>query len=70
MVDGVLFVNTGSVGRPKDGDWRTGYVVLTLDDEIAVEFRRLDYDVERAAAAILSSSLPDEFAAFLRAGGS
>jgi predicted phosphodiesterase len=27
-VDGVLFVNTGSVGRPKDGDPRAGYVLL------------------------------------------
>lgn len=28
-VDGQLFVNTGSVGRPKDGDPRAGYVLLT-----------------------------------------
>jgi predicted phosphodiesterase len=29
-VDGIHFVNTGSVGRPKDGDWRAGYVRLEL----------------------------------------
>lgn len=32
-VDGVTFVNTGSVGRPKDGDWRAGYVRLDLGRE-------------------------------------
>ena len=31
-VDGVIFVNTGSVGRPKDGDWRAGYVVLEFGE--------------------------------------
>lgn len=30
IVDGVHFVNTGSVGRPKDGDWRAGYVVVEV----------------------------------------
>ena len=35
VVDGVSFVNTGSVGRPKDGDWRAGYVRLDLGDVAA-----------------------------------
>jgi diadenosine tetraphosphatase ApaH/serine/threonine PP2A family protein phosphatase len=66
----VHFVNTGSVGRPKDGDWRAGYVLLTVDASgIAVEFRRVEYDVERAARAILESTLPREFAWYLRSGG-
>ena len=30
VVEGVTFVNTGSVGRPKDGDPRAGYVVLEV----------------------------------------
>jgi hypothetical protein len=34
-----------------------------------VEFRRVEYDVERAAQGILASDLPDEFAEFLRRGG-
>jgi predicted phosphodiesterase len=69
-VDGVLFVNTGSVGRPKDGDPRAGYVVLDLSSDVAsVEFRRVEYDVERAAAAIVESTLPNEFAEYLRTGG-
>jgi predicted phosphodiesterase len=69
-VDGIHFVNTGSVGRPKDGDWRAGYVVLDVDSTgVTVEFVRIEYDVERAARAILDSDLPAEFATFLRTGG-
>lgn len=70
VVQGIRFVNTGSVGRPKDGDWRAGYVVLTVDDAgIEVEFVRVEYDVEAAARSVLASELPDEFAEQLRHGG-
>lgn len=69
-VNGVHFVNTGSVGRPKDGDPRAGYVRLTVEAEsVRTEIVRVAYDVERAARAILASSLPAEFAAFLLTGG-
>lgn len=70
VVQDIHFVNTGSVGRPKDGDWRAGYVLLTVDASgIAVDFRRVEYDLESAAAAILASDLPHEFAEQLRHGG-
>jgi predicted phosphodiesterase len=69
-IDGIHFVNTGSVGRPKDGDWRAGYVVLDLnDDELGVEFVRVAYDLERAMAGIRQSTLPDDFAEYLATGG-
>jgi predicted phosphodiesterase len=69
-VEGVQFVNTGSVGRPKDGDWRAGYALVTVDAAgSAVEFVRVAYDVSRAAAAIRSSDLPDDFADYLTTGG-
>jgi diadenosine tetraphosphatase ApaH/serine/threonine PP2A family protein phosphatase len=69
-VDGIHFVNTGSVGRPKDGDWRAGYVLIDLDGEsVAVEFVRVEYDLERAASAIRESALPNEFAEYLETGG-
>lgn len=69
VVDGVHFVNTGSVGRPKDGDWRAGYVLLDLGaGEPHVEHVRVEYDVEAAAAAVIRAGLPDEFADFLRTG--
>jgi len=70
MVAGVHFVNTGSVGRPKDGDWRAGYVVLDMGSgEARVEFVRVEYDVEQAASAIRASTLPHDFADYLRTGG-
>lgn len=69
-VGGVHFVNTGSVGRPKDGDPRAGYALLVVTGHgVAVEFVRVEYDVEAAARAIVASGLPCEFADFLRAGG-
>ena len=72
IVGGVHFVNTGSVGRPKDGDWRAGYVLLdvgTGERGVNVEFVRVAYDVERAARAIVESDLPNDFAEYLRTGG-
>ena len=69
-VEGIYFVNTGSVGRPKDGDPRAGYVLLEVaDGRVEVEFIRVAYDVDRAVAGIRRSGLPDEFADFLLEGG-
>lgn len=69
-VGGIHFVNTGSVGRPKDGDWRAGYVLLDVGDgRIHAEFVRVPYDLDRAVHAIRESDLPDEFAEYLRTGG-
>ena len=69
-VDGVDFVNTGSVGRPKDGDARTGYCILTLDEgNVSVEQVRLPYDVETACARLIAAGLPAYFADYLRTGG-
>jgi predicted phosphodiesterase len=69
-VDGIHFVNTGSVGRPKDGDWRAGYVVLDLGEgEPRLERVRVPYDVDAAAAGVVAAGLPEEFAEFLRTGG-
>jgi putative phosphoesterase len=66
-VAGVRFVNVGSVGKPKDGDPRARWALLeTSPDGLTVEFRRVPYDVERAAAAITASDLPAEFADQLR----
>jgi predicted phosphodiesterase len=69
-VDGVLLVNAGSVGRPKDGDPRACYVVVTVDSSgLQVEHVRVTYDVAAAGAAVIAAGLPAEFAAFLAAGG-
>lgn len=69
-VDGIRFVNTGSVGRPKDGDWRAGYVLLEVDGtSSSPEFVRVEYDVAATMDAIRASELPDDFAEYLRTGG-
>jgi putative phosphoesterase len=65
-VDGVTFVNVGSVGKPKDGDWRACYVIL---EEGEARFRRVEYDVRGAAAAIRATDLPHEFAEDVETGG-
>jgi predicted phosphodiesterase len=68
-ISGIHFVNAGSVGRPKDGDWRAGYVLLEIADDVRVDFVRVEYDVEAAMRAIRASSLPADFADYLRTGG-
>jgi predicted phosphodiesterase len=69
-IEGIHFVNVGSVGRPKDGDWRAGYVVLEVGEgPVSVEFRRVEYDVEATMAGIQATELPHELADHLRTGG-
>lgn len=68
-VNGTLFVNAGSVGKPKDGDPRACYAILDLTSDSPVTFRRIDYDIAAAAAGIRRSQLPDKFARDLELGG-
>jgi len=68
-VDDVWFVNAGSIGKPKDGDWRACYVILTPGTDRPAEFVRLPYDVATAARAVRESELPHEFAADIERGG-
>ncbi len=69
QVGRTLFVNTGSVGKPKDGGLRAGYVIAELGRHPGVEFRRVDYNVAAAAQAVRNSGLPPHFAALLETGG-
>ncbi|RYZ19606.1 MAG: metallophosphoesterase [Chitinophagaceae bacterium] len=65
-------VNTGSVGKPKDGDPRGCFALLTIEpgDPYAVQvaFVRFEYEVEKAATAIEGSPLPAAYAEKLRTG--
>jgi predicted phosphodiesterase len=62
-------VNAGSVGKPKDGNPQACYVVLEAhNNDLTVTFKRVPYDVERAARAIEASAIPDEYAQMLRTG--
>ncbi|MBX3056941.1 MAG: metallophosphoesterase family protein [Anaerolineae bacterium] len=69
LADGRHVINAGSVGKPKDGDPRAGYVVLKGDGrDLTVQFIRVPYDVEAAAQAIEASDMPHEYAEMLRLG--
>jgi putative phosphoesterase len=57
-VDGVSFVNPGSVGRPVDGDPKAEYAVLSFSP-LTVEFRRVGYDVETLADEMRKKTLPE-----------
>ena len=67
-------LNIGSVGKPKDGDPRAAYLLLHLDPHsnltdpagLRPELVRVAYDVERAAEAVETSALPNEYADMLR----
>jgi len=61
------FVNVGSAGRPKDGDWRVCYAIVDParlgDGEAFVEFVRVPYDYERLLAYMATTPLITSFAA-------
>jgi putative phosphoesterase len=60
---GVLFVNCGSVGKPKDGDPRGGFVLLEGEGgDVKARTERFDYDAEFAASQLSESGLPAEYA--------
>jgi len=63
QVDDVWFINTGSVGRPDDGDPRACYAILQIESQdLQVHHYRIEYDVERSVAAIREHKLPEAFA--------
>jgi putative phosphoesterase len=59
---GVLFVNCGSVGKPKDGDPRGGLAVLeAAGEEVRPRIDRFSYDVDYVAERVASAGLPAEY---------
>jgi putative phosphoesterase len=60
---GVLFVNCGSVGKPKDGDPRGAFAVLGAAREtVDARIERVAYDAEAVAAEVRRAGLPGEYA--------
>jgi putative phosphoesterase len=60
---GVLFVNCGSVGKPKDGDPRGAFAVLEAGAAgVQVTIERVRYDAEAVAAEVREAGLPGEYA--------
>ena len=68
-INGKIFINAGSVGKPKDGDTRACVAIVDiLQKSINTEFIRVPYDIEKVAAAITEMGLPAYFADKLRHG--
>ena len=60
---GVLFVNCGSVGKPKDSDPRGAFAILETGDQgVEVTIERVGYDAEAVAARVREAGLPVEYA--------
>ena len=69
VVDGVTFINVGSVGNPKDGDPRAFYaIVRATPTKVEVEPRRVDYDIESLVEALHQRGLPEIYAQRVRTG--
>ncbi len=60
---GVLFVNCGAVGKPKDGDPRAGLAVLSAEGGgVGARIERVPYDAESVAREVARAGLPTEYA--------
>jgi putative phosphoesterase len=69
IVDGVHFINPGSVGRMFDGDPRTSFAILKFSSgKIAVEHFRIPYAVEKVVKGLKNQKLPNIYAKMFRVG--
>ena len=55
LVEGVVVLNPGSVGQPRDGDPRAAYAII---DDNKIELKRLAYPIEETVAGVEASSVP------------
>ena len=60
VIEGRRIINPGSVGQPRDGDWRASYAIIDTEREPPdnIEFHRVEYDAEEAARKIIEAGLP------------
>ncbi|WP_048811207.1 metallophosphoesterase family protein [Thermococcus gammatolerans] len=60
VIEGRRIINPGSVGQPRDGNWRASYAIIDTEREPPdnIEFHRVEYDVEEAARKIIEAGLP------------
>jgi putative phosphoesterase len=59
-INGKIFINPGSIGKPVDGDYRPSFVVADLSNDIHAEIRRVEYDVEKNVNNLIDAGLPQE----------
>jgi len=60
-------VNPGSIGQPRDGDWRAAFLLYDTDRQI-VTFYRVPYNLKSAQDRIVAANLPQRLATRLAAG--
>jgi diadenosine tetraphosphatase ApaH/serine/threonine PP2A family protein phosphatase len=65
--DARYLINPGSVGQPRDGDWRAAFATFDTETRI-VSFRRVPYDLKTAQEKINAANLPPRLASRLAAG--
>ena len=61
------FINAGSVGQPRDGDWHASYCIYSPLEHL-VELRRIEYDINTAQDKIVDAGLPQRLADRLALG--
>ena len=64
---GRYLINPGSVGQPRDGDWRAAFALFDTDAQI-VHFHRSPYNLKAAQDRIFEAKLPPRLATRLAAG--
>jgi diadenosine tetraphosphatase ApaH/serine/threonine PP2A family protein phosphatase len=60
-------INPGSVGQPRDGDWRAAFALYDTEAQI-VHFHRTTYNIKAAQDRIFAAKLPARLATRLAAG--
>lgn len=60
-------LNPGSVGQPRDGDWRAGFALFDSESR-SITFYRVPYDIDGAQQRIIGAGLPQRLALRLREG--
>jgi predicted phosphodiesterase len=60
-------MNPGSIGQPRDGDPRSGFVLYDTDERLVI-FYRVPYDIEAAQKDIRAAGLPPRLAERLADG--
>jgi predicted phosphodiesterase len=60
-------INPGSVGQPRDGDWRAAFALFDTDTQV-VHFHRTPYNLKAAQDRIFAANLPARLATRLAAG--
>jgi diadenosine tetraphosphatase ApaH/serine/threonine PP2A family protein phosphatase len=68
LKDGLRYlINPGSVGQPRDGDWRAGFAVFDSETRV-ITFCRVPYNLKSAQDRIMQANLPQRLAARLAMG--